>query len=73
MRDFHREAKLYAMRKVQDMLGRSLSSREFQNDRLFTAKDLEEAFLRGRGLDPSDKENIALANRKGGWGFYMDE
>lgn len=65
-----KKAKLYAMEYAQNECGRNLSSYAYERERLFTAKDLEIAFLEGSGVKKS--ESSSLLKEKESRIFYHD-
>lgn len=60
-----KKAKLYAMEYAQNECGRNLSSYAYERERLFTAKDLEIAFLEGIGIKNSETSSHLKENKSG--------
>lgn len=60
-----RKAKLYAMEYAQNECGRNLSSYAYERERLFTAKDLEIAFLEGQGIKKGETSSHLKENKVG--------
>ena len=60
-----RKAKLYAMEYAQKECGRNLSMYAYDREQLFTAKDLEKAFLEGRGVKQNETSSHLKENKSG--------
>lgn len=65
MNDELRKAKLYAMEYAQKECGRHLSMYAYEREQLFTAKDLEAAFLAGRGVNKGEYSSHLNENKSG--------